>query len=195
MFEVQPAFDLVATETHGGDWTQDGSLAMKGWEILLLRHTWTLPLVRLCREVPVEILTPLWCAITSIVPASLGMQEPEGRQKTGWKRSHQPEASSVAVFHWVSGYLNWRAPSEGSCKLLLPYFLALCERKLKQLLKQHCHSLSPHPKKRKQMLVRASTRGRFSAAQVRVAPECFPMKGFLFEASDPIQVSSSDGKE
>lgn len=33
-FKVQPTFDLVATETHGGDRTQDSSLAIKGWEIL-----------------------------------------------------------------------------------------------------------------------------------------------------------------
>lgn len=35
MFEVQPTFDFVATETHGGDRTQDSSLDIKGWEILL----------------------------------------------------------------------------------------------------------------------------------------------------------------
>ena len=139
------------------------------------------------------MLKPLWCAITSIVPASLGMHEPEGREKTGWKRSSQPEESSMAIFHLSKWTSELKSSKWGFLQAATTPFLSTLWKKAEAAV--HCHSLSPHLKKRKQMLVRASTWGRFSAAQVYTAPQCFPGKGFLFETSDSIQASSSDGKE
>lgn len=152
-----------------------------------------MPLVRSCTEVLVEMLKPLWCAITSIVPASLGMQEPKGMEKTGWKRSSQPEESSMAVFHLRERTSKLKSSAWGFLQAATIPFLSTLWKKAEAAV--HCHSLSPDLKKRKQMLVRASTWGRFSAAQVCVAPDYFPVKGFLSETSDLIQAFSSDGKE
>lgn len=133
MFEVQPTFDLAATETHGGDGTQDGSLVIKGWEILLE------DLLKLCLLLdPVQrYWLKCWSLCDGQLPPLFLLAWECSNLREG-KRLDGRGQVSLRSHPWlyfirVNGHPNSRGPSESSCKLLLPHFLALCGRKLKQL--------------------------------------------------------------